>query len=150
MGVTFYRIQDNCTAEDRYQLLPPPPPQTNTVTPLHRLISPNFPLLRLRPPNHITSCIREPQHLFTSSLSEVSFTKNRGNLPLFGQGAASDFVNNPNEQAGGGAAALRRHKPLEYPGWGAERCQGEGVLVDGDLVEGGGYVEEGKYAPFSQ
>ena len=64
--------------------------------------------------------------------------------------AFDDLVDDLDEPAGGGAAALRRYKPFEEPVGGAERRQWDGVLVDGDLVEGGDQVEKGKNAAFAQ
>ena len=42
---------------------------------------------------------------------------------------------------GRGTAALRDDEPFEKPGGCAERGEGDGVLIDGDLVEQGYQVE---------
>ena len=49
--------------------------------------------------------------------------------------AFDDLVDDLDEPAGGGAAALRHYKPSEEPVGGAERLQWDGVLVDRDLVK---------------
>ena len=42
------------------------------------------------------------------------------------------------------------YKPFEEPVGGTERRQWDGVLVDGELVEGGDQVKKGKNAAFAQ
>ena len=64
--------------------------------------------------------------------------------------AFDDLVDDLHEPAGGGAAALRHDKPLEEPVGCAERRQWDGVLVNGNLVEGGDQVENGENAAFAQ
>ena len=64
--------------------------------------------------------------------------------------AFDDLVDDLDEPAGGGAAALRHYKPFEEPVGGAERRQWDGVLVNGDLVEGGDQVEEGENTAFAR
>ena len=46
-----------------------------------------------------------------------------------------DLVDDFNEPARRGVATLRHDEPLEEAGGGAERGEGDGVFVDGDLVE---------------
>ena len=46
-----------------------------------------------------------------------------------------DLVDDLDEPPGQGTAALRRDEPFEKPGGCAERGEGDGVLIDGDLVE---------------
>ena len=64
--------------------------------------------------------------------------------------AFDDLVDDLHEPVGGGAAALRHYKPFKEPVGGAERRQWDGVLVNGDLVEGGDQVEKGENAAFAQ
>ena len=51
------------------------------------------------------------------------------------------------EPAGGGAAELRQNMPFEEPVGSAERRQWDGVIVDGNQVEGGDQVEKEKMRP---
>ena len=54
------------------------------------------------------------------------------------------------EPTGGGASVLRQDEPLEKSVRYAEGGEGNGILVDGSLVEGGNEVEREKYASFAQ
>ena len=60
-----------------------------------------------------------------------------------------DLVDDLDEPPGRGTAALRHDEPLEEPYGRAERGEGDGILVHGDLVERGYEVEQGDDASFS-
>ena len=61
-----------------------------------------------------------------------------------------DLVDYLDEPAGGDTAALRRDEPLKRSIRCAEGGEGNGILVDGNLVEGGDEVAQGKYASVAQ
>ena len=64
--------------------------------------------------------------------------------------AFDDLVNDPDEPARGGTAALRHDAPLEKSVRCAEGSEGNCLLIDGNLVEGGDEVGQGKVASFVQ
>ena len=61
-----------------------------------------------------------------------------------------DLVDDLDEPPGRGTAALRHDEPFEKPGGCAEHGEGNGIFIDGDLVERGYKVEQGEDESFSQ
>ena len=61
-----------------------------------------------------------------------------------------NLVDYLDEPAGGSVATLRHDEPLDEPVRCTEGGEGNDILVDGNLVEGGDEVEQGKYASFTQ
>ena len=64
--------------------------------------------------------------------------------------AFDDLVDFLDEPVGGGTAALRHDEPLEKPARCAEGGEGNCILVDDNLVEGGAEVEQGEDPSFAQ
>ena len=64
--------------------------------------------------------------------------------------AFDDLVDYLDEPARGSVATLWHDEPLEEPVTCAGGGEGNCILVDGNLVEGGDKVERGKYASFTQ
>ena len=59
----------------------------------------------------------------------------------------SDFLSHLDEPAGRTSAALRRDGPLVEARGGVKRCERDGVVMRGCLVERGDQIEEGKHPP---
>ena len=61
-----------------------------------------------------------------------------------------NLVDYLDEPAGGSVATLRHDEPLDEPVRCTEGGEGNGILVNGNLVEGGDGIEQGKDASFTQ